>query len=356
LRRSLRAVWRRSLSSRKLAALIRLGRPKFLLYSMLYVALGSAVAVYDGSALSAGRLLHCLGFIWAVHLMTHFCNDYFDLAADRCNAAPTAWTGGSRVLADGLLPPTVAVVAAAVLLLIALILLRGFPLLCQRGIGLLIITLAIFYTAPPLRLNYRGLGEITVALVLTVLTPLLAYLVERPSRPGHLLWIVAPLALLQACRMLCMNLADYDGDRRAGKHTLAVRVGCERAAQLFLYGQVGAYGLTAVALHLGLPRAAGLGLLASLPLGLLVALRVERLPLQHSASKSHCAWLASTHIAVAALLATGGLLAQLSHEQLRRGLRLDGAVVSAAVLWLPLLLYLYQLTRQLHAQLRAERA
>ena len=44
----------------------------------------------------------------AAQLMTHYANDYFDLEADRANRTPTRWSGGSRVLPAGVLPPRVA--------------------------------------------------------------------------------------------------------------------------------------------------------------------------------------------------------------------------------------------------------
>ena len=85
----------------KLAALARLGRPKFLAYSFLFYLLGTTAAVREGATLPIGAWFYTLAFVACAHLMTHYANEYFDLLADSANPAPTRWTGGSRVLVRG---------------------------------------------------------------------------------------------------------------------------------------------------------------------------------------------------------------------------------------------------------------
>jgi 1,4-dihydroxy-2-naphthoate polyprenyltransferase len=93
------------LNREKLVAFVRLGRPKFLLYSLLLFGLGAAIAAHDGSGLDLRGYVVGQLFVWSVHLMTHYCNEYFDLPADLANTSPTRWTGGSRVLVEGTLTP-----------------------------------------------------------------------------------------------------------------------------------------------------------------------------------------------------------------------------------------------------------
>ena len=63
--------------------LLRLGRPLFLAGGFLFYGLGAAVALYEGHALNWPVYLWGQAAVTAVQLMTHFSNDYFDLAADR---------------------------------------------------------------------------------------------------------------------------------------------------------------------------------------------------------------------------------------------------------------------------------
>src|SRR5438094_3284432 len=96
-------------------AFIRLGRPLFLGGGFLLFGLGAAIARTSGHAIDGGD--YALGqlAVTAFQLMTHYANDYFDYDADRANATPTTWSGGSRVLSDGELPREIALIAAIVL-------------------------------------------------------------------------------------------------------------------------------------------------------------------------------------------------------------------------------------------------
>src|SRR3954451_17011904 len=100
---------------RRLMAFVRLGRPQFLVGGFVLYGLGGALAVAGGAAFDPWRYGWGQLVVTAAQLMTHYANDFFDLEADRANRTPTRWSGGSRVLPDGGLPPRVALVAALVL-------------------------------------------------------------------------------------------------------------------------------------------------------------------------------------------------------------------------------------------------
>src|SRR4051812_8280311 len=76
--------------SERVRAWVRLGRPKFLLYSALLYGVGAMLALLRGTKLSLGTYLYGQLFVSCVHLMTHYCNEFFDFEADRANPAPTA--------------------------------------------------------------------------------------------------------------------------------------------------------------------------------------------------------------------------------------------------------------------------
>src|SRR3954465_11972174 len=99
----------------RLRALLKLGRPQFLVGGLLLFALGSTLARAQGVSLSWPRYAWGQAVITAAQWMTHYSNDYFDLEADRANLTPTRWSGGSRVLVSGTLAPRVALAAALVL-------------------------------------------------------------------------------------------------------------------------------------------------------------------------------------------------------------------------------------------------
>jgi 1,4-dihydroxy-2-naphthoate polyprenyltransferase len=287
----------------RLTAFVRLGRPQFLAGGFLLYGLGAAVALYAGAIASARAYLLGQGAITAFQLMTHYANDYFDLGADRANRTPTRFSGGSRVLVDGTLPPAVALVAALVLAALGLALAAALALWGGAGgtraavVALAAGALAWAYSAPPLALHRRGLGEATTALVVTVLTPLVGFLAQaggadvlvaplaagpaaapaaleaagggRPLPPALLLGAaVLPLAGLQFAMLLAIELPDAAGDAAVGKRTLVVRLGGALAAGLYRAVLVAVYGSLPVLLAVGLPPLAALGVGAAAPVAL----------------------------------------------------------------------------------------
>jgi 1,4-dihydroxy-2-naphthoate polyprenyltransferase len=161
--------------------------------SLLSYGVGAAVAAYAG--LSIDLRLYALGqvFVWLVHLMTHYCNEYFDLSADQANAGTTGWTGGSRVLVEGALRPVVSLVASLVTLVCSLTIAITATSGGARAFALLAVGLAWFYTAPPFQFNYRGLGELTVALVLNFLFPFIGGYLQAGSVPHLLPFLCIPI-------------------------------------------------------------------------------------------------------------------------------------------------------------------
>jgi 1,4-dihydroxy-2-naphthoate octaprenyltransferase len=152
--------------------------------------------------------------------MTHYANDYFDYAADRANATPTQWSGGSRVLANDELPRGVALGAALVLAGIgcalgALLYVRSED---GRVLGILIAmaVLAWEYSAPPLRLCAAGLGELDTAIVVTALVPALGFVLQAPDLAGAKLLglAIVPLVLLQFAMLVAIEFPDAPATRR----------------------------------------------------------------------------------------------------------------------------------------------
>ncbi len=283
----------------QLRAWVRLGRPKFLLYSALVYALGALLAVYEGHPLAPLAYLRGQLFVWCAHAMTHYCNEFFDLEADHQNVAPTAWTGGSRVLVEGLLAPLTSLGTAFVLLFaaLALALTMGDPTAQWLCFGVLCV--AWFYTAPPLRLNYRGLGELSVASVLHCLCPSLAFQLLACRLDRLLVLALLPTFLLQIVRMMVMNLCDLEGDRRANKRTLPLLVGEQRALWLHALGHGVAYGSLPLLVRLGLPTLAAVSIAATAPLSLWQGVRLARGDHRSRLRAGSVAFWASTHVALA---------------------------------------------------------
>jgi len=253
-------------------AFVRLGRPKFLGGGFILYGLGAAIAACHGHAIDWHRYLVGQGAVTAFQLMTHYANDYFDYDADRANATPTSWSGGSRVLPDGELPRSVALIAALVLAALgitATIALAGAGGLAVPTLALVLV-LAWEYSAPPLRLCAAGLGELTTAIVVTVLVPWLGFYLQAPAGGGgrDLALTIVPLALLQIAMLVAIEFPDADGDAKSDKRTLVVRLGAVSAARLHVVITAIAFLWPAVAFAIGLPARVATALAIPAPIAI----------------------------------------------------------------------------------------
>jgi 1,4-dihydroxy-2-naphthoate polyprenyltransferase len=313
-------------------AFIRLSRLKFLLESLLTVTLGLTIAVFAGHRLRLGDWLLVQAFVSGTHLMTHYCNEYFDYEADTAQESPTGWTGGSRVLARGQLRPEVSLAAAFVMLFAMIAVVAAIPDSTARGLCAAMLGLGWFYTAPPLRLNYRGLGEVTTAGMLTVLTPVLACYLQAGTIPGLLPAVVVPLFLVMAARMMVMNLIDRDADLTVGKHTVATALGVRGTALAFAAAQVAAYTAVAAMTGLGtIPLPAGVALIATAPLAWLAARRLLNDPLRDTAHGEAAAFMATVHAAATGYAAAAGLVVAAAWSR-RHDPALSGSVIGCVAL------------------------
>jgi len=239
------------------------------------------MALYRGAELNIDAVIWGQIMITATQWMTHYSNDYFDLEADRANRTPTAWSGGSRVLADGLLPPQVALITALLLGAVAI----GAALYLTFGLqtGMLTLplfafslTMAWFYSAPPIRFHSRGLGELTSAILVTGLTPLMGFYLQSGQLELLPFLAVIPLGCLQFCMLLSVEFPDAEGDAQVGKRTLVVRMRLQRAARLYAIVLIAAYLLLPFLVLIGLPTLAALAMGFMCPLAAWQVWRIQR--------------------------------------------------------------------------------
>jgi 1,4-dihydroxy-2-naphthoate octaprenyltransferase len=238
-------------------AFVKLGRPLFLVGGFVLYGLGAALAAYAGAVVDWHRYLWGQLAVTAIQLATHYANDYFDVVADRANATPTRWSGGSRVLVDGTFPPRVALGAALALMAVAL----GVAARFATGLFaasaapqvLLMGALAWSYSAPPLRLCGRGLGELTTALVVTFFVPLLGFVLQAGVARPLVLLAVLPLCAFQFVMLLAIEFPDAAGDAATGKRTLVVVLGGRWAARLYVLVVAAAYLTLPLLVARGLP-------------------------------------------------------------------------------------------------------
>lgn len=202
-------------------------RLPFLTATLIPVGLGGVVAARDNA-------FHTLWFVlalvaaMAVHLGLNMANDIFDdtNGADAANVTPTPFSGGSRVLQYGLV--TRRAMISGCVALYALSIGLGLFLAAERGWGLLGIgavglVLSLAYSAPPLRLVHRGLGEPVTALGFGPVMAVGTYFACTGRWSWQPVLASLPVALLIALVLYVNQIPDRAGDAAAGKRTLIVR-------------------------------------------------------------------------------------------------------------------------------------
>jgi 1,4-dihydroxy-2-naphthoate octaprenyltransferase len=207
-------------------------RPRTLPAAIAPVLVGTALAGSEGEFRPLAFAAALVASVF-IQIGTNLSNDYSDA---RRGADTEERLGPVRVTAGGLVPPRKVLVATWLAFAIAvaaggyLIVLVGWELL---AIGAASILAGILYTGGPRPYGYEGLGELFVFLFFGVVAVAGSYYVQTEELSALALALSVPVGLLAAAILVVNNIRDVDTDRRAGKRTLAVRIGRERARRLF---------------------------------------------------------------------------------------------------------------------------
>lgn len=251
-------------------------RPAFLSVTLAGCLLGLATAYHELHGLRAVTAVLTVLLALITHAAVNVLNDYFDHrnGSDAANTERVfPFTGGSRFIQNGVISPEATLRLG--LLLFAAVVPGGLLLVWASGPGLLwvgVLGMAVgwAYSAPPLALASRGLGELAVASG-WLLVVLGADYVQRGSFAALPAVAGVSYALLVANLLYLNQFPDTKADAQAGKRTLVVRLGAQRARWGYLVIAVLAHAWLTGALFLGaLPISAAWGLV-SLPPALVAA-------------------------------------------------------------------------------------
>jgi 1,4-dihydroxy-2-naphthoate polyprenyltransferase len=212
-----------------MSKLLRVARPQFLLCGLFLFIFGACWAILLGAPFSLSRMLLGYLVLMPAHLSVSYSNDYFDVDVDR-HGKPTFFSGGSGILVDHpeLRNPARWVAIAMILCSLAFGIL--FQIVYSTPIwflGLVVLgnLLGWFYSASPLRLAYRGLGELAMIISIGLLVPGLGYLVTSGHIDQDGLLFSVPLMLYGLTFILTVENPDMESDRLGGKRTWVARKG-----------------------------------------------------------------------------------------------------------------------------------
>lgn len=213
----------------KLEAWIQASRAPFFVATMIPMTLGLALAG-SRDAWAPFRWLIVVLASFLVHLSTNLANDYFDHYA---GADAGESIGGSRVIQEGKIAPFQ--IRNAIIIFYGLALVCGVWIVWVSAVWSLVPLMlfsffsSLFYTAPPIRYGYHGLGEVFVGLNMgpIMVAGTAAALAGSFSLSD---WLVSvPIGIMVAFILFYQSLSDIEDDHAIGKLTVAVRLGQERA-------------------------------------------------------------------------------------------------------------------------------
>lgn len=280
-------------------------RPATLTAAVAPVLVGAAAAGAEGefrplvfAATLAAALLIQAG--------ANLANDLFDFER---GADTEDRLGPPRVTQQGLISPaqvraaTYFAFGAAAVIGLYLALVGGWPIL---AIGVVSIAAGLAYTGGPWPLGYHGLGDVFVFIFFGLAAVLGTYYLQTDGVSAVAAATAVPVGLTVTAILVVNNLRDIETDQRAGKRTLAVRLGDQATRWQYVLLVLGAYvalpGLAAAGAGAGVALAAlSLPLAAGLCRSVLSGARGRDL-------NPVLKWTARLHLVSGALLALGLLL------------------------------------------------
>lgn len=282
-------------------------RPAFLSVTLIGCVLGLAGAASGGLPIDPAKAVLTVLFALVAHAGINVLNDYYD-AQNGSDAANTErlfpFTGGSRFIQNGVL--TLRQTGRFGYALLVAVVPAGLWLTAHSAPGLIAIGLSGLalgwtYSAPPLKLMSRGLGEIAVAAGWLVLVIGADY-VQRGR------FSFAPVAAGMSFALLVANLLyinqfpDVKADAAAGKRNWVVRLGVDEARWGYLAIAILAFGWLFIMIEKGhLPAVAAM---AAFPI--VLSFRAARELLHHASEPRHLA--PAIKMTIAAALSHGALL------------------------------------------------
>lgn len=285
-------------------------RVRTLPASVAPVLVGTSLALGAGRFRALAFVAALLGAVF-IQVGTNLSNDYSDA---RRGADTEDRLGPVRVTAGGLVPPnrvllaTYATFGLAVVCGAYLVAVAGWVLV---AVGAASILAGVLYTGGPRPYGYEGLGEVFVFLFFGIVAVSGSYFVQVGELDWQAYACAVPVGLLASAILVVNNVRDLETDRRAGKRTLAVRLGRRRTRTLYSAMVGGAFVLAPLPWLLGSMSAWLLLPWAALPLGIklvrTVRTRVDGPSLNGALAQTGMLQLCFCVLLSAGILASGGV-------------------------------------------------
>ena len=227
-------------------------RPWSFTMTFSSVTMGTLTAALAGRFNPILYALTLAGMV-AFHAATNILNDFFDVrhGVDKVGAPTTKYrlhpAAFGQTPLSSILSLSIALYGVTIIAGLYLAFVSNLLILAVTAVGIIG---SVFYTADPLVLKARGLGEVTVFSMWGLLIPLGSYIVQTGTYSLSPAVAALPIGLLVAEVLLANNIRDIEYDGSVGTRTLAVAIGAKRAEKAYAW-ILGAVYLLVVAGILG---------------------------------------------------------------------------------------------------------
>ncbi len=209
--------------------LLQSARVPFLVPGLGLYLLGGLWALQTGAGFSLLALVLGYLVVLPAHLSVHFSNDYFDIGSDEPGHSTLISGGGGGLAGHPELRRTVKWIALGLigfsLIMCAIFIWVEHLPLWVLGMVLLGNLIGWFYSAPPVRLSVRGLGEACYPLLAGFLVPALGYLALKGKLDVAWFFFLIPMLLLLLANVIGVEIPDVEADRRSQRRNWLVRIG-----------------------------------------------------------------------------------------------------------------------------------
>jgi len=208
--------------------LIKIIRFHIIVGGILAFLIGVLIAITQESAINLTKIALAYGVVFLGDLSTHFSNDFFDVEIDT-HMKTKKHFAGRKILVTYPNLQKKAKTISQLLLITSILLALGIVIFLNAPIQLLIIAIIVdllgwYYSAPPIRLSKRGLGEVTVAFATGFAIPSIAYLSVRNQLDSFFLWLTIPFVLYGFMLSLNLEAPDIESDKKYGKTNIASKI------------------------------------------------------------------------------------------------------------------------------------
>lgn len=200
--------------------------------------LGNVIAWHEQGHFSWLRFILSFLIGLMLHLITAFVNDVADIRTDEANLSRTPFSGGSGVVVEGLLSRSDLIRGAGFAAFVAVVLTGVLILGLHVHWGILLfvgwgIVSATQYSLPPVKLSYRGGGELLVLVTYSIALVGAGYFVQAGPVDSSLVFLASiPIAFAVFSLITITQFPDLEADRKAGKRSLVIMFGVKRTLQI----------------------------------------------------------------------------------------------------------------------------